>query len=243
MQQFLFQRVRYIRQGTGETGKNCLIEEWTASKKAVSSAFQPAVQRNKIWRMVTMRELVRAAMCAAALSVTSSVVLAQSAPPPARRVGMTMTSPSFTDGGVFPDPYTMKSATPVSPALAWENAPANTVSFTLIYYDQDELRQNNSADVVHWMIFNIPGTLRALPEGVGATAPLPDGAVQLKNASGKVDYMPPGMGCCVYHHYTFQLYALDTSLSLGPDATRADVQAAMDGHVLAKTTIGGRFHR
>jgi phosphatidylethanolamine-binding protein (PEBP) family uncharacterized protein len=55
--------------------------------------------------------------------------------------------------------------------------------------------------------------------------------------------MAPGMGCCTYHHYTFQLYALDTGLNLGPDATRGDVQAAMDGHVLAKATIGGRFHR
>ena len=137
----------------------------------------------------------------------------------------------------------MKSAAPVSPALAWQNAPANTMSFTLIYYDQDELRQYNSADVVHWMILNIPGTANSLAEGLGATAPLPDGAIQVKNASGKVDYMAPGMGCCTYHHYTFQLYALDTSLNLGADATRADVQAAMDGHVLAKATIGGRFHR
>lgn len=191
-----------------------------------------------------MRNLVMAAMCATALSVASGMASAQPAPPPARaRVGMTMTSPSFTDGGVFPDKYSMKSAARVSPALAWENAPADTVSFTLIYYDQDELRQRNSADVVHWMIVNIPGTVSSLAEGLGTTAPLPDGAVQLKNASGKVDYMAPGMGCCTYHHYTFQLYALDASLNLGPDATRADVQAAMDGHVLAKATIGGRFHR
>jgi Raf kinase inhibitor-like YbhB/YbcL family protein len=192
-----------------------------------------------------MRNLAMAAMCAAALSVISGTALAQSATPPARtpRVGMTITSPSFTDGGVFPDQYTMKSTAPVSPALAWQNAPANTVSFTLIYYDQDELRLKNSADVVHWMILNIPGTASSLPEGLGAAAPLPDGAIQVKNASGKVDYMAPGMGCCTYHHYTFQLYALDASLNLGADATRADVQAAMDGHVLAKATIGGRFHR
>jgi Raf kinase inhibitor-like YbhB/YbcL family protein len=183
-------------------------------------------------------------MCAGALALMSGLVLAQPATPPARpRVGMTMTSPSFADGDVFPDKYTMKSPAPVSPALAWENAPANTMSFTLVYYDQDELRQRNSADVVHWMIINIPGAARSLPEGLGVTAPLPDGALQLGNASGKVDYMAPGMGCCIYHHYTFQLYALDTRLNLGADASRADVQAAMDGHVLAKTTIGGRFHR
>ena len=191
-----------------------------------------------------MRKLVMAAMCVGALWVASGMALAQPATPPARgRVGMTLISPSFADGDVFPVKYTMKSTVPVSPALAWQNAPANTVSFTLIYYDQDELRQANSADVVHWMIFNIPGTAGSLPEGVGTSAQLPDGAIQLKNASGKVDYMAPGMGCCTYHHYTFQLYALDTRLALSPDATRSEVQAAMDGHVLAKTTIGGRFHR
>jgi Raf kinase inhibitor-like YbhB/YbcL family protein len=191
-----------------------------------------------------MRRKLVVAICVGALSLTSSMASAQPATPPARvRVGMTITSPSFTDGSVFPDPYTMKSSAPVSPALAWADAPANTVSFTLIYYDQDELRQANSADVVHWLIFNIPGTARSLAEGTGTAASLPDGAVQLKNASGKVDYMAPGMGCCTYHHYTFQLYALDAKLNLGPDAKRADVDAAMDGHVLAKATIGGRFHR
>jgi Raf kinase inhibitor-like YbhB/YbcL family protein len=194
----------------------------------------------KVWRAIMMRKLAMGA----ALSVISGVALAQPAAAPARtRVGMTMTSPSFSDGGIFPDQYTMKSPGPLSPALAWQNAPANTVSFTLIFYDQDELRQRNSADVVHWLIFNIPATANALPEGLGAGAPLPAGAVQLVNASGKSDYMPPGMGCCTYHHYTFQLYALDASLTLGPDAKRADVEAAMDGHVLAKTTITGRFHR
>ena len=190
-----------------------------------------------------MRKLVMA-MCAAVLPGIDGLALAQPATPPARiRVGMTMTSPSFNDGDVFADKYSMKSAAPISPALEWQNAPANTASFTLIFYDQDELRQNNSADVVHWLIVNIPGTARSLPEGLGATAPLPDGAVQLINASGKVDYMPPGMGCCTYHHYTYQLYALDTRLAVGANAKRADVEAAMDGHVLAKTTIGGRFHR
>jgi len=191
-----------------------------------------------------MRGLVMTAIYAGALSLAGSMALAQPATPPARvRVGMTMTSPSFTDGGVFPDPYTMKSTAPVSPALAWADAPAKTVSFTLIYYDQEELLQANSADVVHWLIFNIPGTARSLAEGTGTATPLPEGAVQLKNASGKVEYMAPGMGCCTYHHYTFQLYALDTRLNLSPDAKRVDVDAAMDGHVLAKATIGGRFHR
>jgi hypothetical protein len=45
------------------------------------------------------------------------------------------------------------------------------------------------------------------------------------------------------HHYTFELFALDTKLDLGPDATRADLVKAMEGHILAKAVYVGRFHR
>jgi phosphatidylethanolamine-binding protein (PEBP) family uncharacterized protein len=56
--------------------------------------------------------------------------------------------------------------------------------------------------------------------------------------------MGPGMGSQgPYHHYTFELFALDTKLDLGPDATRADVLAAMQGHILAKGVLEGRFHK
>ena len=47
----------------------------------------------------------------------------------------------------------------------------------------------------------------------------------------------------VYHHYTFELYALDTKLTLGPEATRPEMLAAMDGHILGKAVYVGRFHR
>jgi phosphatidylethanolamine-binding protein (PEBP) family uncharacterized protein len=46
-----------------------------------------------------------------------------------------------------------------------------------------------------------------------------------------------------YHHYTFELFALDNKLDLGPDATRPDVLKAMDGHIVAKAVLVGRFHR
>jgi phosphatidylethanolamine-binding protein (PEBP) family uncharacterized protein len=56
--------------------------------------------------------------------------------------------------------------------------------------------------------------------------------------------MGPGMGSQgPYHHYTFELFALDTKLDLGPDATRADVLSAMQGHILAKGVLEGRFHK
>ena len=90
------------------------------------------------------------------------------------------------------------------------------------------------------MAFNIPGTARALPEGVPAGAQLPDGTVQPLNSMRNNGFTGPGAR--IFHHYVFELYALDTKLSLGPDATRDQVLAAMDGHVLAKAAVVGRFH-
>ena len=46
-----------------------------------------------------------------------------------------------------------------------------------------------------------------------------------------------------YHHYTFELFALDKKLDLGPDATREDVLKAINGHILGKGVLVGRFHR
>ena len=52
-----------------------------------------------------------------------------------------------------------------------------------------------------------------------------------------------GLAAGPHHHYTFELFALDTKLDLGPEATRADVLQAIDGHILGKGVLVGRFHR
>ena|ERR1019366_1189497 len=163
------------------------------------------------------------------------------APPPP---GLTITSPDFEDGGVIPNKFTQADANPVSPKLDWINVPPGTVSFTLILHDPDTALQKKTDDVLHWMIFNIPGTAKGLPGGVAATAMMPDGTVQAKNLRGAVGFMGPGAGAQgPYHHYTFELFALDTKLDLGEGATRADVLKAIDGHILGKGVLMGRFHR
>jgi Raf kinase inhibitor-like YbhB/YbcL family protein len=173
------------------------------------------------------------------LSGTGAAALAQApAPPPP----FTLTSSSFQDGGVIPDKYTQASPNPVSPALSWVNAPAATVSFTLIMHDPDAAPGKMTADVLHWMAFNIPAGAIKLPEGVATTPTLPDGTVQPNNTGGHPGFMGPGARG-IYHHYTIELYALDTKLTLGADATRAQVMAAMDSHVIGKAVIEGRFHR
>lgn len=115
---------------------------------------------------------------------------------------------------------------------------------TLHMHDPDVARQRSTDDMLHWLVFNIPGSARELAEGVAATPQLADGAVQIKNGGGTVGYRGPGAPAVgPHHHYTWELFALDTKLELTPDATRADVLKAIDGHILGKGVLVGRFHR
>ena len=184
---------------------------------------------------------------ALSIFVTAAAVLATAQQPAQKapaRPGLTLTSPAFEDGGIIPNKYTQADPNPVSPKLEWTNVPPNTASFALILHDPDVALQKKTDDVLHWMAFNIPGTAHELAEGLPADAKLPDGTIQAKNLRGAVGFMGPGAPAAgPHHHYTFELFALDTKLDLGPDATRADVLKAMDGHILGKGVLVGRFHR
>src|ERR1043165_4079057 len=156
--------------------------------------------------------------------------------------GLTLTSPDFQDGGVIPNKYTQAVPNPISPKLEWTNVPPGTVTFVLNMLDPDTALQHKTDTVVHWVMFNIPGSARELPQNVPPEPKLPDGAIQIKNQGGTVGYRGPGappQG--PPHHYTWELYALDTKLDLGPDATRADVLNAINGHILGKGILMGHF--
>jgi Raf kinase inhibitor-like YbhB/YbcL family protein len=190
--------------------------------------------------MFRFRSLLIGAMLLSAGPALAQAPAAPTTPPP---TPMGLTSSSFADGAIIPDKYTQAVPAAVSPALAWTNAPAGTQSFALIVDDPDTALQRTTNEVLHWAAFNIPATATSLPEGVPNEATLPDGTIQPLNTGKKAGFMGPGARGNVYHHYTFQLYALDTKLALGPDATRSQIMAAMDGHVLAKAVLVGRFHR
>jgi len=158
--------------------------------------------------------------------------------------GLTLTSSAFPDGGEIPNKYTQAEQNPPSPKLEWSNVPNGVVTFALILQDPDVALQKKMDDVLHWAVFNIPGTARELPEGIPANATLSDGTVQIKNLRGGVGYMGPGAPPPgPHHHYTFELFALDTKLDLTADASRADLVKAMEGHIVAKAVYVGRFHR
>lgn len=158
--------------------------------------------------------------------------------------GLTLTTPDFEDGGVIPNKFTQADPNPVSPKLEWSHVPAGTQSFVLLMHDPDVALARKSDDVTHWMAFNIPGTATELAQGQSADPKLADGTIQIVNTGRKVGFMGSGAPAPgPYHHYTWELFALDTKLDLGPDATRDQVMAAMQGHILGKGVLVGRFHR
>src|ERR1700690_2905094 len=99
-------------------------------------------------------------------SAAGSMSAGQTPAAPPSKPGFTLTTTAFDDGGVIPAKYTHAVQNPVSPALEWRNVPEGTVSFALIVHDLDVSVQKTNADATHWLAFNIPGTLRGLPEGV-----------------------------------------------------------------------------
>jgi len=158
---------------------------------------------------------------------------------------MTLKTTAFPDGGQIPARYT-QAGDQVSPALTWTNAPPNTQSFVLHMHDLEVARNRTTDDQVHWLVWNIPASVTSLPEGVPQGADLKDGSHQI-SASGPVYRGPGAPATGPMHHYTFEIYALDTKLDVPAAAdafeTRANVMKAMQGHVLGKAVYMGLFHR
>jgi hypothetical protein len=150
---------------------------------------------------------------------------------------MKLSSPAFADGAVIPMRYTC-TGDDVSPPLAWSDTPAGAKSVALIVDDPDA----PVGTWVHWVAFNLPVTAGGLPEGIKDAKQLPSGGTQGTNSWRRIGYGGPCPPSGT-HRYFFKLYALDTTLSLGNNATAKDLQAAMKGHILAESQLMGRFKR
>ena len=113
-------------------------------------------------------------------------------------------------------------------------------------HDPDVARNKTTDDQLHWLVWNIPGSSTGLPEGVPQGADLADGSHQT-SASGPVYRGPGAAATGPRHHYTFEVYALDTKLDVAASAdafeTRNIVMKAIQGHVLGKAVYVGLFHR
>jgi Raf kinase inhibitor-like YbhB/YbcL family protein len=153
---------------------------------------------------------------------------------------MKLQSSAFADGKPIPDKNARDHADD-SPALSWSGAPQGTKSFALVCDDPDAPRET---PWVHWVYFDIPASLAGLPEGVDKGERPKTGGVQGKNDYGDVGWggpQPPrGHGV---HRYEFRLSALDTLLNLPPGSTKAQVEKAMQRHVLARANTMGTYRR
>jgi hypothetical protein len=149
-----------------------------------------------------------------------------------------LTSPVFAAGAVIPNPYTCQGAD-MSPALTWSGQPIQATSLALVMDDPDA----PAGTWVHWVMWNIPATIHLLPENVNKQERLATGAMQGRNDFGKVGYNGPCPPPGHTHRYFFRLYALDVKLTLPPGTKRKELDAAMQGHILAHAEYTGTFQR
>jgi Raf kinase inhibitor-like YbhB/YbcL family protein len=154
-------------------------------------------------------------------------------------MSLTMTSPDFSAGGEIPRAHTCEGDD-LSPALRWTGVPDGTRSLALIVDDPDAPDPAAPRMVyVHWVLYNLPTSMAELP-GAAAASGLPAGAHQGVNDWGRAAYGGP---CPPIgrHRYFFKLYALDTVLPELQPATKAAVEKAMTGHVLASSELMGTY--
>ena len=149
-----------------------------------------------------------------------------------------LTSTAFQTGEFIPKQHTGDGADQ-SPALRWSEPPKGTQTVALICDDPDAPR----GIWVHWVLFNLPAQIRELAEGVPTTPTLGSGAKQGKNDFGNTGYGGPAPPKGKPHRYFFKLYALDVALDLPPGATKAQLEYAMRGHILAEGQLMGKYQR
>lgn len=152
-------------------------------------------------------------------------------------MALELNSPVFNKGELIPRKYTC-DGDDISPPLQWSDFPGGTKSFALICDDPDA--PVGTWD--HWVLYNIPAKMSALPEGVSSDADLSDGSRNGRNSWGQLGYggpCPPGGT----HRYFFKLYALDSVLGLASGASKYQLLRAMEGHILAQAELMGRYSR
>jgi Raf kinase inhibitor-like YbhB/YbcL family protein len=156
-------------------------------------------------------------------------------------MSLVLTSTAFAPGGDIPRRFTCQGED-VSPALAWRGAPEGTRSFALIVDDPDAPDPARPRMTwVHWVLYDLPASASELPEGARA-ADLPAGARQGRNDWKRTGYGGP---CPPIgrHRYVHKLYALDALLGDLGEPTKAALERAMDGHVLARAELIGTYQK
>jgi hypothetical protein len=143
-------------------------------------------------------------------------------------------STAFAPGEVIPRRHS-REGDDLSPHLYWKDEPAGTRSFALVCDDPDAPR---AEPWVHWVVWGIPPGVHELDEGDAGAAT--EGANDFGDRGWGGPLPPKGHGP---HRYQFHLYALDAAPSLDAGATKAQLLAAVRGHVLAEAAMVGTYER
>ncbi len=146
---------------------------------------------------------------------------------------LTVSSTSFVHNGNIPSKYTCDGIN-ISPQISWSAGPQGTKSYALICDDPDAPMKT----WVHWLIFNIPATVHSIPENDAGIEEALYGTTDFRRTGYGGPCPPSGT-----HHYHFKVYALDIDLPLKSGAGKADMEKAMQGHILAQGDLIGLYIR
>lgn len=150
--------------------------------------------------------------------------------PSRKETTMRLTSSAFDDGKAIPAAHTCDGEDR-SPPLAWDEVPDGTAAFVLVVEDPD------ADGFLHWLLTDIPGDARELPDGAGDAVGMPG-----RNDFGRTGWggpCPPSGE----HRYIFTLYALSEPVPVDPDAGSAEVREAIAHRTLAKARRTGVYAR
>ena len=153
-------------------------------------------------------------------------------------------SPTLIADQRIPRDYTPDGRN-VSPPLTWSQVPAGTKELAVICEDPDA---GNPPPFTHWVVYKIPATAKGLPEGlpIDPAAAMPAeiaGAIQGVSGFRRPIYRGPAPPPGKPHHYHFVVYALDAVLDLKPGLNRAELLAAIQGHIIGQGELVAIYER
>ncbi len=153
---------------------------------------------------------------------------------------LTVSSSSFPPGGDMPINCTCKGKE-ASPALSWESSTTDAEAYAVLMTDPDVSSPNFPLyNLSHWVLYNLPASVRSLPEGVTTEQLRMLGGKTGRNGTGSLAYIGP---CPPIgrHAYIFRVYALDQPITLADAPDKQTVMEAMQGHILEYGELIGYF--